>query len=310
MNSDINVVIMSIDWGVISFYLNGQLDQQLIFSSELSNNVQSNNYLGGFVGSIYEVIYYGDSVTENEVVELTADLSRKWMLKAYSNFGERNPNIQVKEQIAINSKISKKKSQSNIIAGFIVAVITLLLVATVALGCCITRQEVNPPTNSNPSPNIIRQDGSPNQQRPPPIVIEQQTSSNNLASSSNFPNADIPIPSEDLRVIGWVGGVSRDEAEQKLGGFPNGTFLTRWSGNTNSYVISYSVEMSVVHLAFIRPRQGGGIVVELQNGRTSEFNTLLEYINKQREEIPELGEAITVLGEPVYHNVRQVKEDD
>jgi len=186
----------------------------------------------------------------------------------------------------------------------------ILILIAIAVGC-ITKKEEDPMVLP-PVPilsQIITAENTASSLTPSPSPSRIVGIPSNATTHSNgvIPTGPIPIPDEDLKLIGWSGALSRDDSELKLGGFPTGTFLTRWSANTNSYVVSYSVEMSIIHLAFIRPREGGGggVRVELQNGRTSEFNSLLEYINKQREEIPDLGQPITVLGEPIYHNINE-----
>jgi len=52
---------------------------------------------------------------------------------------------------------------------------------------------------------------------------------------------DYPIPKlsgRELREIGWSGNISKQEAEQILQSWPPQTFLTRWSNNANSFVLS------------------------------------------------------------------------
>ena len=58
--------------------------------------------------------------------------------------------------------------------------------------------------------------------------------------------------------VGWVGFISREEAEQKLKDKHPGTYLIRWSNNANSYVLSYRLKNSIQNVAFIKLQQDGG----------------------------------------------------
>jgi hypothetical protein len=83
--------------------------------------------------------------------------------------------------------------------------------------------------------------------------------------------------------IGWVGDLSREHCEKLLKELPFGTFLTRWSSGSQSYVVSYSLgpnspSSQVAHIAFIKPIGNGRIVVEREDGGKKEYDTLSDYV--------------------------------
>jgi hypothetical protein len=64
--------------------------------------------------------------------------------------------------------------------------------------------------------------------------------------------------------IGYLGKLKREEAEIKLMSSPPGTFLTRWSEHTESYVVSYHdiEDEQVKHIAHLRPDPVTGSISE------------------------------------------------
>jgi len=69
------------------------------------------------------------------------------------------------------------------------------------------------------------------------------------------------------------------EAEQKLKGYPKGTFLLRWSDHAKSYVLSYNKPPQFVHVARIVPTGKGAITVETEENVLVSYSTILEFIN-------------------------------
>eukprot|EP01117_Protostelium_nocturnum_P012615 TRINITY_DN4642_c0_g1_i2.p1 TRINITY_DN4642_c0_g1~~TRINITY_DN4642_c0_g1_i2.p1 ORF type:complete len:754 (+),score=231.52 TRINITY_DN4642_c0_g1_i2:121-2382(+) len=95
-----------------------------------------------------------------------------------------------------------------------------------------------------------------------------------------------PVPNRPDLVC-WSGTISRQESEAKLmsPGIVAGTFLTRWSDNTNSYVLTYKkVGGGIEHIAHIRPTEGEKIKVGKSDGTEVTYETLIHYIDTLREE--------------------------
>lgn len=86
--------------------------------------------------------------------------------------------------------------------------------------------------------------------------------------------------------IAWNGNISREETEKILAKQPPGTFLTRWSENSNSYVISYKREDGKFgHIAHIHPTGvAQGITVTRKDGSTAEYKDLSEYVQLLKSE--------------------------
>jgi len=94
----------------------------------------------------------------------------------------------------------------------------------------------------------------------------------------------VPIPNCKLTDVGWSGSIDRNQAELKLRPHPPNTFLIRWSGNTNSYVLSYSVEKGKYqHIAYIRPERDNSITVDKQDGTVAKYESLISYIKAMKE---------------------------
>jgi serine/threonine protein kinase len=96
----------------------------------------------------------------------------------------------------------------------------------------------------------------------------------------------IPVPVGNLAEVGWGGDIGRGEAEQKLASSPPGTFVIRWSGNTNSYVLSYSKGRGAFqHIAYIQPvpPEFVKIQVDKEDGRKQEYEDIFHYCKAMRE---------------------------
>lgn len=106
-----------------------------------------------------------------------------------------------------------------------------------------------------------------------------------MPSKPSDDNAPVPrVPAERLADVGWCGTIGRVEAEEKLSGSRHGTFLVRWSHNTQSYVLSYSTTGGKFqHIAYIRPSgKDESIRVDKQDGTVSHYANILEYIDAMK----------------------------
>ena len=85
---------------------------------------------------------------------------------------------------------------------------------------------------------------------------------------------------KDASQVAWFGEISREQAETLLRGKPDGTFLTRWSGNTGSYVLSYICGngKEFKHVAGIMPKEGDSVTVVRVDSVVLSYRSLLEYI--------------------------------
>jgi len=83
--------------------------------------------------------------------------------------------------------------------------------------------------------------------------------------------------------MGWFADIGRDDVKKRLSGCEVGTFLTRWSFTTNSFVLSFQSENGVKHVENIKPIENNRIRVRNRDETFSEFNTMNEYISKMRE---------------------------
>jgi hypothetical protein len=85
--------------------------------------------------------------------------------------------------------------------------------------------------------------------------------------------------------VAWYGEISRDQAETHLRGKSDGTFLTRWSGNTGSYVLSYisGGGKEFKHIAGIMPKEGEAVTVVRVDSVVLTYRSLLEYINSMKQ---------------------------
>jgi len=92
-----------------------------------------------------------------------------------------------------------------------------------------------------------------------------------------------PIPQvPDLSTIAWCGSISRVEAEEILERREDGTFLTRWSNNTRSYVLSMVRHGIVQHISGLTPGNQGQITVVKENGSLAIFPTLGAYVERMQ----------------------------
>lgn len=127
-------------------------------------------------------------------------------------------------------------------------------------------------------------DGSPyyfNQatQETSATLPDQQSLTRTVSSSVVIVQGGIPIPGHASKV-GWQGEISRGEAEERLKGKPSGTFLTRWSSNSQSYVLSYTKGNVSEHIAFIKPGPDNvSVSVVRADTSTATYSSLMEYIN-------------------------------
>jgi len=92
-------------------------------------------------------------------------------------------------------------------------------------------------------------------------------------------SGDLPIPQGDLASIGWSGEIERGALEQKMKNAKPGTFLTRWSKHTRSYVLTYARDdRSLTHIAYIKPTPEGTITVDKEDGTKSHYPDLFAYV--------------------------------
>jgi len=93
----------------------------------------------------------------------------------------------------------------------------------------------------------------------------------------------VPLHAEQLC---WCGNIDRRDADKLLA--PNvlpGTFLTRWSDNIESYVLTYKKPSGgLEHIAHIIPAGDHKVVVKKSDGSTTPYESLLKYIETLREE--------------------------
>lgn len=113
-----------------------------------------------------------------------------------------------------------------------------------------------------------------------------KTSPNTSLSNSGGNNSNIFPPKRDWDRVGWWGSLPRPETERKLSviGLATGTFLTRWSENTQSFVLSYrGPKNHIVHIGHIDPIGTDGSVVVAQEDRTQcRYPSLLEYVKSMQ----------------------------
>lgn len=125
-----------------------------------------------------------------------------------------------------------------------------------------------------------------------------QPNNGNKSETSGGAVPESVIPA-DPDFVGWCGEISRQEAEDRLKGAPDKTFLTRWSSRPGSYVLSYNNGLFFDHIAHIKPKDGHIVVCKTDNS-TSSFKDLTEYIRKMKH--------IKVIGNPVQTSARGQEE--
>lgn len=90
-------------------------------------------------------------------------------------------------------------------------------------------------------------------------------------------------------LIGWVGVAEREEAEAKLKGKAEGTFLTRYSPKRKCFVVSFIKKSSDLndfgHISGPQwhPQRGMLIILSKDGEISEEFKDLKDYVNKQKE---------------------------
>eukprot|EP01118_Nematostelium_gracile_P013217 TRINITY_DN4967_c0_g1_i1.p1 TRINITY_DN4967_c0_g1~~TRINITY_DN4967_c0_g1_i1.p1 ORF type:complete len:590 (-),score=106.56 TRINITY_DN4967_c0_g1_i1:129-1757(-) len=67
--------------------------------------------------------------------------------------------------------------------------------------------------------------------------------------------------------VGWSGSISRAQAEAKLKDKPLGTFLLRWSENSQSCVLSFVTEAGFEHIGGIKPEDNHTIIVDQSDSK-------------------------------------------
>lgn len=105
--------------------------------------------------------------------------------------------------------------------------------------------------------------------------------SNNRVFGEEEDNEEFP-----QATIGYLGKLKREEAEIKLMSSPPGTFLTRWSEHTESYVVSYHdmEDGQVKHIAHLRPDPvTGSISVCTDLGVTEVFKNLHDFVDTMKK---------------------------
>lgn len=88
------------------------------------------------------------------------------------------------------------------------------------------------------------------------------------------------IPGKHLET-GFLGNLERKDAEARLQGAPVGTFLTRWSDRSNSYVLTYinsTAENPFTHIGSIRPTSDNQLQVMTHAG-TETFKNLQDFVS-------------------------------
>jgi hypothetical protein len=88
---------------------------------------------------------------------------------------------------------------------------------------------------------------------------------------------------DQLVQIAWIGTASRQEAEKRLEGRPVGTFLTRWSTHTDSYVVSHVISslpnVRYCHVGGITPSDSKkSLIVQTHNNEFWIFGSLFVVI--------------------------------
>jgi len=94
---------------------------------------------------------------------------------------------------------------------------------------------------------------------------------------------DIIPPLRFHNAIGWCGFISRAEAEAKLQNTPRGTFLTRWSDNAQSYVLTYTTRYTIENIAFIKLLRNGHLNVQHDDQSELHFDSLYTYVFAQQK---------------------------
>ncbi|PAV65178.1 hypothetical protein WR25_20034 [Diploscapter pachys] len=119
----------------------------------------------------------------------------------------------------------------------------------------------------NPSSNIERKESTVLPRRP----NRESDILSNQQSFQEYVNTEIGSQS-------WfMGQMERSDAESKLKGTPNGTFLVRYSPNRGTYAISISYQDEVKHMAI---EQNDGKQFYLDDGYN--FDSIVELINYYR----------------------------
>eukprot|EP01119_Soliformovum_irregulare_P000242 TRINITY_DN10178_c0_g1_i2.p1 TRINITY_DN10178_c0_g1~~TRINITY_DN10178_c0_g1_i2.p1 ORF type:complete len:210 (+),score=45.89 TRINITY_DN10178_c0_g1_i2:235-864(+) len=139
-----------------------------------------------------------------------------------------------------------------------------------------------------------------------PVSIPQShpaPSLHNTTSPPPAPGSHVPVPlHSDLDKIGWRGGISRQVAEDVLVCNPVGTYLVRWSSNTNSYVLSVHKAGGIQHISGIISEQvSGKVSVTKENGTVSVFANMESYINKMAA-LGVITYPLRDVQEVVYHS--------
>jgi len=96
----------------------------------------------------------------------------------------------------------------------------------------------------------------------------------------------------DSKVTGWIGDMSRQQAEELLKSCPLKTFVLRWSSHTDSLVLSYTFSKAEVkHRVGIQLDCGRGktlqavpVIVETSEGQNQIHKNLFEYLTSLQKE--------------------------
>jgi len=105
------------------------------------------------------------------------------------------------------------------------------------------------------------------------------------------------IPPPNPISIAYCGSISRVQSEEILKGHPDGTFLTRWSNNTKSYVLSVIRGGIVQHVSGLAPGSSGQISVIKENGSIAVFPSLNAYIERMK--------TLSIISLPIPENLLQ-----
>jgi len=133
---------------------------------------------------------------------------------------------------------------------------------------------------------------STNLYSPPTSTMPTSTTPTHSRENANSPvmiqvdpNLKVREP-KDPAAVGWRGDISRETAEHLLRSTPDGTYLTRWSSTTSSYVLTYSVNggRECKHIAGILPAdEGEGVSVVRVYSIVLCFKNLADYIQSMKQ---------------------------
>jgi hypothetical protein len=108
---------------------------------------------------------------------------------------------------------------------------------------------------------------------------------NTPSSRLRFPTktSQGPAPPLEHRVfIGWMGAISRNDAELELANFPVGTFLVRWSHQSNAYVVSVKEFNAILHYTALKQLENGNFVLSTRS--QVEYRSIMDFIAELKQQ--------------------------